>query len=46
MKVIFALLAITSGSFFIFYIGCLLVILLYAKGETKVIGYDKDGRVD
>ena len=46
MKVILVLLVITSGSFFLFYIGCLLVIVLYAKGETKVIGYDKDGRVD
>lgn len=46
MKVILALLAITSGLFFLFYIGSLLVIVFYVKGETKVIGYDKDGRVD
>lgn len=35
MKVILALLGIASGSFFVFYIGSLLVIVLYAKGETE-----------
>ena len=46
MNIIIGALFLTYGAFFMFYIGSLLVIVLYAKGETKVIGYDKDGRVD